>query len=419
MIIRGRVTTIPNDTAVPDGTAGEIRLLSDNSLLATVTTAGGWFEYVQNGSPGPLRIEWDYSNILKNQYSKITGPTGPTDMSAIPILFRSFINGVIAGLGGQMAVSATGSNMNVNVAAGAAVVQGILYDQLTAASYAVQAADTQPRIDSVVVEVVPAGAGEDIEGRSQIRILKGTPAASPVAPTLTQTTSLYQMRIANVNVGANVTVIGSDKVPDYRTYARTNIPASSIGPTELHPDAMALYAVKESGATVNVVPTNRLNFNGSHFDVTLNGGFDGKQIDIALASGAGGSFANFMPITEFVATGPISSGSRTLVTLGVGPLPTNKQYAVLAYFGVTLRNQVNTGTVSVRCSIDGGANRTHEYQSVGGVPRWAPVTQSALVTKNPGASFNVVGSVQYVASDPTDVRAGWVCVVCIPYQVLG
>lgn len=418
MIIRGRVATIPDDVPLPNGRTGEIRLLSDNSLVGTVTTTDGWYEYVQNGSPGPLRINWDYSNTIKNQYSKLVGPSGPIDVSGIPIMFRAFINGVIDNLGGEMVVSATGATMSVAVAAGGAVVQGILYDQLVADSYTVEAADANPRIDTIVVEVVPAGAGEDIEGRAEIKIIKGTPhATTPVAPTLTQSTILYQYPLANIAVGANVSVIGSDKITDRRTYTRTGIPAGSVTPTELSDDAMAIFALKESGATKNTVPINRLNFNGAHFDLAVNSGFDGKQMDISLAS-AGTARAVFMPITEFVATGPISSGTRTLATLGVGPLPTGVPYAVMLYAGVTIRNQINTGTVNVRCNIDGGTQRTHETQNVGGVPRWIEPKQSAVVTKSPGASFNVTMSIQYLSGDPTDVRAGQVAVVAVPASIM-
>lgn len=420
MIIRGRLTTIPNDVPVADSTTGEIRLLSDNSLVGTVTTTDGWYEWVQNGNPGPLRIFWDYSNVIKNQYSKVIGPSGPVDVAGIPIMFRAFINGVIPNLGAQLLPAASGSDMTVSVAAGAAVVQGILYDQLVIDAYTVEPSNTNPRIDTIVIEVVPAGAGEDIEGRAEIKIIKGTPhATTPVRPTLTQTTTLYQYPIADIAVGANVTVIGSDKVTGRSTFARTTIPAGSIGVTELAEDALAIFSVKKSGGGVNSVPVNRLNFNGDHFNVDVNSGFGGKQIDIELASGGLGALVNFMPITEFVATGNISSGTRTLVTLGVGPLPANKQYAVLAYFGFTVRNNVNTGTVEGRVNINGGTNRVHEFQNVGGVPRWAPVTQSALVTRPTTSSFNVVGGVRYISGDQSDIRAGWICTVCIPYSVLG
>jgi hypothetical protein len=417
MILRGRATTLPNDAPVPNDTPGEIRLLADDSLVATVETTDGWYEYTQNGNPGPFRVFFDYADVIKNQYSKITGPSGPTDIGNLPLIFRAFSNGIIDGLSGEIVVSSTGSSMTLNVAAGAGLVQGILYDQLVAGTLGpVEAAHaTLARIDTVAIEVVPPGAGEDIEGRSELVIIKGTAAASPVAPTLTQTASLYQMALYDVLVGAAVTVIGSDKLTDRRSFTTANIPAGSITDAMLSTDAKSLYAVKKSGTTINVESINRLNFNGDFFDVDVNAGFAGKQIDIDFL-GAGNN--PLMPVSEFVATGPISSGTRTLITLGVGPLPTGVAYAVFLYAGVTVRNQVNSGTIIAKCSIDGGTERTHEFQNVGGVPRWCPVTQSAVVTKTPGASFNVVMKVSYSAADTSDIRAGWVQVIAVPYSLL-
>jgi hypothetical protein len=334
MILRGRATTLPNDAPVPNDTPGEIRLLADDSLVATVETTDGWYEYTQNGNPGPFRVFFDYADVIKNQYSKITGPSGPTDIGNLPLIFRAFSNGIIDGLSGEIVVSSTGSSMTLNVAAGAGLVQGILYDQLVAGTL------------------------------------------GPV---------------------------------------EANIPAGSITDAMLSTDAKSLYAVKKSGTTINVESINRLNFNGDFFDVDVNAGFAGKQIDIDFL-GAGNN--PLMPVSEFVATGPISSGTRTLITLGVGPLPTGVAYAVFLYAGVTVRNQVNSGTIIAKCSIDGGTERTHEFQNVGGVPRWCPVTQSAVVTKTPGASFNVVMKVSYSAADTSDIRAGWVQVIAVPYSLL-
>jgi hypothetical protein len=64
---------------------------------------------------------------------------------------------------------------------------------------------TQPRIDSLVAEFVDNGASS----LYRYRILTGTPAASPSAPTLPpgDQPTASTLRIANVAVGANVTTI--------------------------------------------------------------------------------------------------------------------------------------------------------------------------------------------------------------------
>jgi hypothetical protein len=55
---------------------------------------------------------------------------------------------------------------------------------------------------------------------------------------------------------------------------------------------------------------------------------------------------------------------------------------------------------------------------VGGVPRWAPVVQTATVTRSTAGSFNVTMSVQYNAQDPSDIRAGWLSVIAFPASLL-
>ena len=59
------------------------------------------------------------------------------------------------------------------------------------------------RIDTVVLEV-----NTDVGTRANtIKIIKGTPAGSPVAPTLASTSTLHQYALADIYVGAGVTTI--------------------------------------------------------------------------------------------------------------------------------------------------------------------------------------------------------------------
>lgn len=100
---------------------------------------------------------------------------------------------------------------------GGALVKGIEYlnyvidtNGLTAGA----AHATLPRIDTVVVEVGRIGASD--EGRAELKLVAGTPAASPVAPTLTQSATVWQYALADVRVNALATSITS--VTDRRTY---------------------------------------------------------------------------------------------------------------------------------------------------------------------------------------------------------
>lgn len=435
MRLRGRLTTIPDDLPVPDGTEGEVRTVSGDTLLATISTTDGWYEYTQDGNPGPIYIHWLISSVIKDEYSTITGLSGPIDIPGQVHVNRAWSNGYIPSVGGELLVTATGSSMSVAVAAGAAVVQGVLYDQVASKNLVVSAAHaTLPRLDYVIVRVVPAGAGTSIEGKSEVLIKAGTPTsgATPLnglgAPTLTQTTAMWEEAIGLIHVEPAVSVIGSDKVYRHlealgtvffsaaKAGART-VGRGSIGTTELADDAVTNAKIASGAVNIDSIAAESIDF-----PKIFPGAVQGDRIQVGgvnrnhINTSAGVDI--LMPVTEFVATGNISAGTRTLVTLGVGPLESGVQYAVFAYMGVTLRNSGSSGTVSVRCAIDGGPLRTHEFQNVGGVPRWAPVTQTAVVTGS-GASINVVGSIEYISPDTTDVRAGWLQVVALPLSVLG
>lgn len=131
--------------------------------------------------------------------------------------------GVVAA--GDLAVSqrGTGANMSVDVAAGAAWVRGdtstvqptyrVRSDDV--ANLAVAAANpSQPRIDLVVAEVRDSTfAGVDDDWR--LRVITGTPAGSPSAPSL----PVSCLPLAEVLVDAAATSIVDGKITDRRRFA--------------------------------------------------------------------------------------------------------------------------------------------------------------------------------------------------------
>lgn len=91
---------------------------------------------------------------------------------------------------------------NVEVEIGAALVNGRLYENTAALTLAIGAnASGNPRIDTVVLRV-------DYTAQTiRAAVLQGTPAGSPVRPTLTQTAVIYEMPLADVAVANGFTVI--------------------------------------------------------------------------------------------------------------------------------------------------------------------------------------------------------------------
>lgn len=228
MLIRRMLRSIPSGNPV-SGASVELRLEADNTLLDSTTTDGnGWYQFVLNGNPGPYYITSSFGNEVQRTSSKVVGLSGTTDVGNLGLNFRIYGDGYIPGVLSELAVSASGGSMNVTVAPGAALVRGILYDQFETLQFPIAASTIQPRIDRIVIEVIPAGAGENIEGRSRIVVKTGTPAATPTAPSLTQTTALWQIPLAQVLVDASVVAIASNKVTDERVALSVQIPDDFI-----------------------------------------------------------------------------------------------------------------------------------------------------------------------------------------------
>lgn len=121
--------------------------------------------------------------------------------------------GVIGGYLNRLAVSADGVSLAVSVASGGAWVEGFYFDNDAAASLTVTTAHaTLPRIDTVAVRL------DRTANTATLVVIAGTAAASPVAPTLSVTDTLYEMPLANVAVGAAVGVISSGNLTDRRGY---------------------------------------------------------------------------------------------------------------------------------------------------------------------------------------------------------
>lgn len=113
--------------------------------------------------------------------------------------------------GGLLAVTGSGAAMTVSLATGVAWVEGFFYRNDAAATLTIGTADaTNPRIDTVILRMDRAA------NNTRAFVKAGTPAASPVAPTLTQTDTLWEFPLADVRVDAAVGTIAANKVTDRR-----------------------------------------------------------------------------------------------------------------------------------------------------------------------------------------------------------
>lgn len=145
--------------------------------------------------------------------------------ASLGLPYRDWVREGVLGAG-DMAVTqrGAGANMSVDVAAGVAWIQGDdsglqpayrCYNDATVNLAVAAAHATNPRIDRVIAEVrdaVFSGVSTDW----QLRVITGTPAGSPVAPSLPNNA----ISLALVSVPANDTAIGSAQITDGRPRAQ-------------------------------------------------------------------------------------------------------------------------------------------------------------------------------------------------------
>lgn len=105
----------------------------------------------------------------------------------------------------------TVASVNVEVHIGAALVNGKLYESSAAELLAVGAnASGNPRIDTAILRV------DYTAQTTRLVIKQGTPAGSPVAPTLTQSASVWEIPLANIAVANGFSTITAVNITDRR-----------------------------------------------------------------------------------------------------------------------------------------------------------------------------------------------------------
>lgn len=128
------------------------------------------------------------------------------------LINKLFSDGVLPNPSTNMQVVA-GSGMNVTVMPGFAICKGCLKLQELDETVEIPASNTNyGRIDSVVLKL---DLNDDVRSL-ELAVHSGTPAATPTAPTLTRTASVYEIGLANVLIPANSSVISNVNITDTR-----------------------------------------------------------------------------------------------------------------------------------------------------------------------------------------------------------
>lgn len=151
--------------------------------------------------------------MAKTAFPTATSPI-PTDAEWRSIAKYWLSTGIIRGTTSELAVYADSTGMQVKVSAGEAYVEGTRFASNAVETLPISTADaTNPRIDLVVLRL------DTVAGTVDFAVLTGTAAVSPVAPTPTQTTTRWELPLAQVAVAAAAATIAAANTTDRRTYA--------------------------------------------------------------------------------------------------------------------------------------------------------------------------------------------------------
>ncbi len=133
--------------------------------------------------------------------------------------FRQYlINGVFVNdaqeLTDELQVTANDNDLNISIDLGGAVIQGYFYEIYgTAEIVSLSPGDSlNPRKDLIILRLDIDNTARSIVVTSK----KGTPAASPTPPALTQSGTIFEIALAEILVPANVTLILDVNVVDER-----------------------------------------------------------------------------------------------------------------------------------------------------------------------------------------------------------
>jgi hypothetical protein len=125
----------------------------------------------------------------------------------------AFGDGVLRTASDSFEVYGDSSGMQVKVKAGECWIRGQWGELDAEETLPIAAADsTNDRLDLVVLR------NDFVDNTIELDVLTGAPALSPSLPTLTQTTAVWEIPLATVNVTASATSIAAGQVSDSRQW---------------------------------------------------------------------------------------------------------------------------------------------------------------------------------------------------------
>ena len=158
------------------------------------------------GFPFDSHVTFDESGIP--QYDR-----GVSSQPLRKLIAKLFTSGVMPNPSDNLQVSAGSDGMTVIVQKGFAVADGGLCPEENVRTLSVTA--SHPTLDRIDTVVVRWNENDDVR-KADLHILQGVPANNPVRPTLTRTSSIYELGLADIFVTKGVVTITNEKITDTR-----------------------------------------------------------------------------------------------------------------------------------------------------------------------------------------------------------
>jgi len=236
------------------------------------------------------------------------------------------IDGIFESVGDAFNVTEqTGSNMNILVGSGRCWFDRTwLYNS---ASLILTVSTSNPvldRIDTVVIEV----DSDNAVRTNSIKILTGTADATPVPPTLTDTATKHQYRLADIYVTAAVTAITDDDITNFIGVDGGTPFAKTLGSTGGSGGGFGgLGIIDQSGGTGDTFGVLGGTINGSNQTFTVsNGSYVSGTLKVWLngqlqTQGTGEDYVELVPAsgTFQFATAPIVGDEISVEYLTITP----------------------------------------------------------------------------------------------------
>lgn len=331
------------------------------------------------------------TQISKPWQSTSPGDAGPYSAANWQQLYQYIIGiganranvGVFLGSGTQptsaLRVQAKGTpDTTVDVLAGAGLVQGIAYINTATVNFSIAAnASGNPRIDTVVLQADYALQ------TVRLAVLQGTPAASPAAPTLTQSANvLWEIPLADIAVANGFVSITNANITPRHEYVNTaaGVYLDSIqnnsGGTLNTGDVVIYDTTTDRAVTTSTTQGDKL-LAGVWVGRTANGGYGRVLVDgIGYVNGGAA----------------ITRGDTLVNSSTVKQAVTNNLYGLSTDLGYALETTSGSGLVLARVKVRSPARMG--YQPAAFPASWNPTLAYNVSTTLPAVSGTILIPIQ-------------------------